>query len=279
MEGEKYMMHHCYTADTDAPAEDPHQHGAHMHPPPPPFGYGWGYYGPQHPHGFGYHGYPPQTAYHPPHPPFHPPPPHVFDMEHGEVGARGGFGFGRGRGMFGRRGRGLARGIGPMGMGRCSGESGTVTREQRIKRHTMQAFSQSSGTLKWDFTDPARKGTEAEQKIERPFVVKCFTFAIPKEDLTVTVMENVLHISGKHGDKESGSYIEFERKYHLPDGVEASKLKTRLRCGMLVVKEENAPMEIPVVVAGDDDDDDDHDSDDGGDNAEEFEITDGHEKK
>lgn len=268
------MMQHYYTAEVDPSAEDPR--GAHMHHPPhgpsPPFPQhtGWGYYGPPHSHGFGYYGYPPHPGFHrPPHPPFHPP------MPHGERGAR--FGFGLGRGMFGRRGRGLARGIGPMGMGRCCGESGPVTREQRIKNHTMQAFKQSSGSLKWDFTDPAKKGTDAEQKIERPFVVKCFTFAIPKEDLTVTVLENILHISGKHGDEETGNYIEFERKYHLPEGVNASKLKTRLRCGMLVVKEENAPMEIPVVVAGDDDDD--HDSDDGDDNVDDFEITEAHQKK
>lgn len=139
----------------------------------------------------------------------------------------------------------------------------------------MQVFKQCTGSVTWNFTDPSQEGKEtAPAKPERPFVAKCFTFAIPKENLTMKVIENLLHISGKHVDEETGNFTEFERKYQLPEGVDSTKLKTSMRCGMLIVKEENSPMEIPVVVAGDDDDSND-DNDDIG----EYMNTDEHEKK
>lgn len=93
---------------------------------------------------------------------------------------------------------------------------------------------------------------------EKEFLVKAELPEVKKDDVKVTVKDDVLHISGerrfekeekdKHYHRIERSYGSFERSFTLPENTDSTKLAAEFKDGVLTVHLPKSPDAKPKTV-------------------------------
>lgn len=134
-----------------------------------------------------------------------------------------------------------------------------VSIQDEMNRMFDSYFARKPGGGEMMIWNPVVDISETEEEI----TVAAEVPGIRKEDIKITIQDNVLTLSGeKHQEKEEKhkqyhrverSFGSFQRSFSLPSSVSADKVKAKYKDGILVVvlpkSEESKPKEIQVSVS------------------------------
>lgn len=134
-----------------------------------------------------------------------------------------------------------------------------VSIQDEMNRMFDSYFSRKPGGGEMMIWNPVVDISETEEEI----TVAAEVPGIKKEDIKITIQDNVLTLSGeKNEEKEEKnkqyhrverSFGSFQRSFSLPSSVSADKIKAKYKDGILVVvlpkSEESKPKEIQVKVS------------------------------
>lgn len=109
--------------------------------------------------------------------------------------------------------------------------------EHKFCRQMFWPFRNSQGSASWNFANTNETLADGSNNESAPFVVRCFTFGIPKEDIIVENDDkNKIIIKGRHENKDLGKCLEMKQEYQIPRGVDICQLKVHIRDRFVLIR-------------------------------------------